>query len=540
MSASSSSSSAVSSPTPSSVSLDVSSQMASTSSEAPRWSFFFFMGMALLPIWVPKYLPMTDLPQHAAQIALWMRYHDPAYNYSEVYDIRLFTPYLLGYFLVRLLASVFPLWVALKLVLSGAVIGFAYAFRALLRVRGWDEAWGWAAFALAYHYAFYWGFFNYVIALPLGMAYLAWIARRVENPEGATRFIFFLTTLGLFFAHGMIFAICGVSSALWVMSWGRGLRDRVMRGVPFAGAAMVAVLWVLWAGQGAQDAPIPSIYKWGLWRLVELPALSLGYAQDIAGWVVGAFFLALLSFSASWVSWRAAIPLMVWGVVYMVMPHDWRNVAFLYPRLGILLWPCLFLACKPRGARLGLRSQRLVLGGLVLSWLFLVFVRFLAFDRDARDIDPLFSQMPPNIRTMYFPLERGTSYLGGGAPFLYQGLWHEVNTGGYSAFSFAHTSVAVVHWRANRRPKDIQGRDGWSPAFFRNPSIARDFDAFLIRHPQPVGHLILARSPVPICFVARSGSFWLYRRAPLGVVWLDKTGKEPILRACSAISPPFR
>ncbi len=52
---------------------------------------------AVLPLWTGDFPPLTDLPQHAAQISVLRHWGDPACGYPELYEIRWLTPNGLAY-----------------------------------------------------------------------------------------------------------------------------------------------------------------------------------------------------------------------------------------------------------------------------------------------------------------------------------------------------------------------------------------------------------------------------------------------------------
>ena len=137
------------------------------------WAFIACSIAALVPLWTVKYLPMVDLPQHLAQVAIWMHIKDPAWGFGEQYGLNFMSPYLLGYVLIRVAAVFFDLDVAAKLVISVAVLGTPLALHRLLVRCGGDRWWSLVGFLLAFGFGFYWGFLNYILAVPLGLLLLA-------------------------------------------------------------------------------------------------------------------------------------------------------------------------------------------------------------------------------------------------------------------------------------------------------------------------------------------------------------------------------
>ena len=95
-----------------------------------RWfSITFWVCCALLavPLWTVEYLPMTDLPQHAAQIAIWTRWSDPDFGYQQIYLQNWFTPYLFGYLFAFVLTPFMSVNAALTTVITVALIGIPLA-----------------------------------------------------------------------------------------------------------------------------------------------------------------------------------------------------------------------------------------------------------------------------------------------------------------------------------------------------------------------------------------------------------------------------
>jgi hypothetical protein len=76
-----------------------------TSQAIPIERYLFLSACLLcgLPVWLPYYPPMVDLPQHAAQVTLLLNIGKPGFPFSDLFHLNLFTPYLLGYGLIAVL-----------------------------------------------------------------------------------------------------------------------------------------------------------------------------------------------------------------------------------------------------------------------------------------------------------------------------------------------------------------------------------------------------------------------------------------------------
>jgi hypothetical protein len=120
-----------------------------------------------------RYLPLTDLPQHALQLSAWVHAHDPAFGFEQQLEINWNTPYLLGYLLARPLVPLVGVVAALKLVLATGAATTTLASARLARVLGLDVWWALLMAPLALGFSFAFGFLNFVLATPLIIAALA-------------------------------------------------------------------------------------------------------------------------------------------------------------------------------------------------------------------------------------------------------------------------------------------------------------------------------------------------------------------------------
>src|SRR5258706_13320042 len=84
------------------------------------WGAFALLWIcSLIALWVPRFLPLLDLPNHLDAIAIWHRYYDPSWRYSENYDLQLPpVPYWGYFFPLHVMAYELPLQVANKAYLS--------------------------------------------------------------------------------------------------------------------------------------------------------------------------------------------------------------------------------------------------------------------------------------------------------------------------------------------------------------------------------------------------------------------------------------
>ncbi len=466
---------------------------------------------ALLLLWTPKYLPLTDLPQHAAQIAIWKHLADPAYGFRDVFEVQYFTPYLFANALARLFAEVGSVLVALKLALTLAVLGLPLSLLYLLEVTRGDRWWALAGFPLSFGYAFLWGFFSYVLAVPLGVAYWAFVVDPRAEPGLRRALALTAFTTLLLATHLLIFGLCGLGAAALIGFSAKDLKTALVRLVPLGVALLLALVWA--SGFRTPDARSGDHYRYGLQRLVELPALLLGYPEDVPSLLGGALLMILFLASGVRLAKQRArwLPLVIWAALYLAVPRDFDNVAFLYPRLACMLVPAAILATEPGASRV---RPALVHGALVaiaLGWMALVWTSFWAFDQDARQFDVVMRAMPPKQRIRSLIFERGSDYTPGGVPFLHFPVWYQVNKGGTTSFSFATSSLSVVVFRPERR-RVVPAAIDWVPGNFDMAREQEDYDYFVVRAPVDLGRELFRNATRRITPEAHGGLWWLSRR----------------------------
>jgi len=464
--------------------------------------------VALCVLWVPKYLPLADLPQHAAQISIWKHFDDPAFGFREVFELKYFTPYLLGYGLARVFAEFFSVLVAMKLVLTLTVLGLPLSLWRLLEVAGGDRWWALAGFPLAFGYSFLWGFFSYVVALPLGVLYLAYVMQYAAAPSMKRGVVLASFTVLLFGAHLIVFSLCGLSAASLIAFSTKGLRRAMLRLTPLAVGALIALGWMTRYEKGR--ANIPNVLGYGFERVKVAPALLLGYPHDTPGLLVGLLLILLFVISGVKLASRRErwVPLAIWAAAYFGVPKDYNNVAFLYTRLATLLVPFAIVATELGTPRVRPRIVHLALTSIAVGWMALVLTGFIGFDRDARQFDVVMKQMLPNKRVRSLVFERGGEYTPGGFPFLHFPAWYQVEKGGTDSYSFAYTLLSVAVFRDKN--KTVLASIDWRPWELDMATEQDDYDYFVVRSAMEIGPALFKGAKRPVYLLAHEGWWWVY------------------------------
>lgn len=468
--------------------------------------------LTLVPVWLARFPPGVDLPQHAAQLAVALGWGEQPL-YREVFRFNPLAPHFIGFALTRLLAAVASIPVALKLVLSASLVALPLATRWLLRDQPYNPWWLLLTLPTGLGYAFYWGFVHYLIATPLAVAFVGLALRHTRQPAARGALAVAAASVLLAFTHLIAFAAAwGIAAALaGVALLGRWSPRRALAVLlPLAAAPPVAAVWYLLNRSAAADAGVGNLYRLGFHRVWELPARLVGMPPTATAAAIGLAFLLLPLATGGRFSRDPLrlVPLTCALGLYFLVPQDFFGTAFLYPRFAVLVLPFLLLAldAKPTGRPALAAALPLVVAGL---WLATVDLGFLRYRDQMRDLGALLDRTEPGRRLLYLPLTSADPALPGPV-YLHSGLWYQAVRRGIADFSFAEYFANPFHYAPGREPP-LPHNFEWRPGVFRWHEHGGElFDCFLVHFRGDVGDRLLAGAPAPPRLELHSGDWWLY------------------------------
>jgi hypothetical protein len=457
------------------------------------WIAFVLCAVAAtVPLLVTDVLPMSDLPEHMAQVSIWKHFDDPCHRFSEIYRLHWTTPYLLGYVLTRLLAEWLPVSTAIVVTVWLSIILLPLSVRALLARGGGDVWWSLLAFPLAYGYSFYWGFLNFSIALPIAIYAIALLydGRRRNTAIAALALL-------LLVAHVLLFAFFGVVASCVAIA-----RRSVRLVLAVAPGFVLTAVYVLrlrlrqepnteggltWNVGAARLLDFPSTLFANSWEPAALPLLAV---------VILAIATARPSLtrdSARWVLLGLAAAACFLG------PAGAFGATYLAGRFAVLaVVGALFVLEAP-----GRRVSRAIVIIFVFVSMGILTARFRRFDAEAREFDPIVESLPSNRRVALLNVLPFSEHVPGPVYWHFAALY-QVRKGGLIAWSFAGHHPPLVRYRDGAEPvvrsrsTPVEGID-W-------PGLLQ-YDYILLRAPYVSA---LAGAPVPLVQHARSGMWWAY------------------------------
>lgn len=501
--------------------------------------------LATIPVWLPAFPPMTDLPQHAAQVAMLREMSHPAFSYRQLFEINWFTPYLVGYLLVYALTGLLGIVVACKVVVSLAIAGIPIATAVLILETGGDPRWALIAVPAMYGFDYQWGFLNFLVAVPLGVLFLALVFRVTASPSRRGWIAIALAINVLFFCHAMIALACGAAAGIVVLLRGPDRRTRLLQLVPLSSVIPVMVVWGSLTSEHP-DAQQPIGWDLGWLRTTDdYYSWQASWAQDGFGWgrlagilpralgghpSAGVFgfgaLLILLPFlfrarlrrdAACWA------PLAVCALILFLAPSSTFGAYYIAERFAIFVLPFYALVLDgvagTSGMNLPARSVPRVpatfgMAVMLAVWMTAVVSHTLAYEHEAEGFSRVIAQMKPGERVMSFPFERDSA--AAIAPlFLHYPAWYAALDEG-----IVDPSLAVHHVELVRYTSDAEiGMRFWGFEF-RPENFDWDyFGAPLFRYfvareaSNPAPHMFEEVPCLPH-LIAHANHWWVYENEP--------------------------
>jgi hypothetical protein len=466
--------------------------------------------------WLAPRLPMTDLPQHVAQIALW---HDLLMGQSpwaELFQINLLTPYLTVYSLALGLSFVVSATTAFKILLTVGFIAYVISCCQLRRDFGADQRLDWLFIPSYFGVAYEWGFATFLISTPLCLQFIR--LARVHAASASWQRDLGLVLLGmtLLVSHGLLFLFAGLIGGAMVLEGSPKIRDFARRAAPYALLGVICAVF-LWASR-QNEAPAPiSEFAWpGPFERIQLMALQLQSASTKTFLPITMLMVAAIVLLRPRHARRAAIPFGVVTLVFFLVPHTGYGTAILYQRFAMFILPFCALACLRSDDCPPLKAKlcHIVLMCGCISIIAIHAARNIAFAREGADFEAVLAAAEPGRRAANMVLNYQSAATGIISAHLHQPSWYQVEKQGLVEFNFAYFHPMVVRYNFSRIPYTGFGFHPHLIKFDWASPQARIFDYFFVRQHEDDGPPaeLIANPACALRLVKSSGLWSLYER----------------------------
>jgi len=411
--------------------------------------------LVAVPFVAVRFPPVTDLPQHLAQIRLL---HETIANPESPYRIQWLTPYILAYI---------PLALAWQLSPSESAGPIAMVSLALL----WTVAIHWLAFErrrpaatavlgsmLFFNHMMYWGFYSFAMGLPVFVAWFLLTSRPETSFRRRDVPLFLVTALLLYFSHALWLA----AGMLWLVL--KSVTNRVplrTAAAQLASCSPVLVMAAIWYPRLAERG-FTSPTRW-----ISLPSgrLSFGFllntvfgglhgltewvaAAALAGWILLGIYQHRGRLHAT-IDRDLGLAGLQFMALALFLPNLHQNTIAFASRWMPAAAIFVLLAMPAPAWKRGIRNA--VAATALAAFVIVTAVAWLRFERDEYSgLAESLAALPANMRVIGLDYVK-TSPAIKGRPFLQTFAYAQVVRGGELNFSFAQFAPMAVVYRAPRR-----------------------------------------------------------------------------------------
>ena len=493
--------------------------------------------LATAPVWIPTFPPMTDLPQHASQVALLQAMLHGGFTYESSFHINWFTPYLLGYLLVYGLAPLVGIVTACKIIVAAALASLPIATALVMTETGTDRRFAILTIPAMYGLAYHWGFLNFLVAAPLGLVFL-WLAlrqARLPTPGGAIGLAAAINLL--FFCHALTCVFFGLIGGFILLLSGKTPGAAIRRILPLVSVVPVMILWgtrtignplarmpVIWDLNWftTEDAYYGALARWttpGGWgwgRAAGMFPRLLGTRPGVLPTLVGlALFLIPVGAGARFTR-RPALwaPLIVCLATLLFMPGGMFANDLLFQRFTIFALPLFLITLTEPAGRRWPRWLWPACALVVTGWIGFVSANAIRYQADADGFEQILARMEPRDRALSVIFDRdsdGTI----APPFLHFPAWYSAVKGGLVDPSAAGLHVELVLFRPGSEPPARLLAFEWNPGVFEWERFGgARYRYFVVRAPLDLGARMFQGATCAVRLAHHVNSWWLYEKAP--------------------------
>lgn len=452
---------------------------------------FLILFIILCFFWAADYLPMIDLPQHAAQATLLVDLIKGQSSFSDIVEINFLTPYWIAYGPLALLTVFFDIEISLKLFISLVLIGYFYSVKSFYKNTGTPFELAILSLPLFFGFSYDWGFLTFISSVPIGLYYLSLISKNLEKIDNRS-FLVKASLLGLFLflshALGFVFFIF----LGFLMQISHKIQKKNLNLTPFIYPYILFFLLLLSFIQ-KQD-PLANYYSYGDQffvyssgqnRLLELFIYPWSSIHDNHTLIVSLtilFLPFLLGFRLSkkplkYIYFASSI------TIWFCLPHYFNNVFFIYQRFSfviIIIYFTLFENSKHIGFPSQLYLRKFITPTLALLLLHKPLLDIYLFNQETSGFKGFLEQVSPRKRVLSLVFDKQSSKIANPNMYLHFPLWYQAGHSGFVEYNFAWFSPQVVRF-INGEVSEMKPGSEWMPHLLGSINNCKFFDGVIIR-----------------------------------------------------------
>lgn len=478
------------------------------SDKLQRILFIVILLITIIFLLYPKYLPMTDLPQHIALVVSFDDFLKDKGVWSSMLWINWDTNYILLYLYWLLLYQILPILWATKIVVISIFLLYIYAIRSLRRTFQADRMLDWVGLTCFFGYSFQYGFISFILGVAFGLLFLSFNKRYLDNPSKKDWWLILLTGVLTYYSHLLAFAFfCMTAYAYFIFSsikmssW----QQRIKFTVPYLVFALLLLHYLTmpnpvpstWWYDGETAWSVDKSFNITLWQIKKIQLFYLPWDMNYLNDFLGIFVqLLLLSpfFIASITKKKTYYIIFILALItYFIMPRKWMESFYLYHRFAWIVVIFYFLLWEKnqkqlKGYRLNVAQIASVFFIIaIVSLMFRVYVNHINFTHSPsiRDMEIIEQQMQPEKKVLYLFEHLYNPYGENITPSnFYEHLasYYQAKKHGWRDKNFAsEVAIPVRFTKEANYSKDFRKNIQFSPDALRHKLDCTPYDYLIIR-----------------------------------------------------------
>lgn len=436
-----------------------------TSEKLHRFIFTILVLISTLFLIIPEYLPLIDLPQHAAQVSTLddlLKHRSP---WNDILFIQWDTPYLTMYLFWLAIYQFTDIILSAKIVVVLEFLFYIYAIRKVRKAFGATRLFDYIALTCFFGYAFQWGFLGFISAIPVGFLFLVANKQWIETHQN--KYLIHITLLGIwcYYSHVLPYAFfCFISYGYFLFSIKNHTKKQIilftLPYLLFAGILLrylsipdPAPLMGYFPTETIQDSfsekTFSLIYTpWNMFYnsyydiaaiIIYLAPFLLGYRPKKEMGVYILFFATLL--------------------IWYLLPRTTFKTLFVYIRFSLFIPIFYYLLWEKRPLDKAWKINcaqvsYLLISISIIGFIFKLCNNHIAFNQseDMHNAKMVLQHMQPNKRSLglFEPLSAtadNLTYTQEYLHFIHQ--WYQAQKHGWSDYSFAATHAMPVRLKSS-------------------------------------------------------------------------------------------
>lgn len=476
--------------------------------------------------WLANRPPMTDLPQHAGQIAA---VHDLLIGESPwkaILRINLFTPYLVGYASATALSFFMPIVDALKSILTISYYGFVLLCVMLRKRLGGDERLDWLFLPSFFGFSYEWGFFTFLVASPFGILYMLQGLKYSERPTFSAGVRLVVCGVLLFFSHGLIFIFSNIVCGLFLIIRRRPLRQLLWAMIPFATLAVLCMAYVKLNPYANSAIPVTNFtipgatYIGRVWNLLSYTwGDALNYRRALTVLVLAITPLLGLRFNSTRPA--ACVPMVALLLYWFLCPERALNTDFIYQRFALFLLPfyALLFASNSANDQSGAAKRSLagatqvVLAIVCIGFLARQGIRALEFSAESEEFEQVMSAANPGQKALMLLFDTGSSASGYVRPYMHYAAWYQAERKGLIDPNFAWFLPQIVRFQAGSMPQLRNELVAAPQKLNWQQDHVYQYRYFFVRSTAPLPAGLFDNAQCPVHLVKSAGAWSLFENS---------------------------